>query len=521
MRPSAEDKDLMLREWNAPAVRRQGSPLLHQLVEKWAETDPSAVAMRFDGEEMSYAALVAAADRVAGELRTSFGVKPDAVVGLLLERGLELPVAMLAVLKAGGAWLPLDPLHPPERIAGQLADAGAIGVVTTAELAGSLPPSTPTLCLDKNSGRPSTPVPPVAEERHPDDLAYVIYTSGSTGRPKGVMISHRSAAEFVLNARELFRLRPTDRVLQFANPAFDVSVFDFFATLGSGATVVGAPRELLLDIDALQELMEKEHITVADLPPAVLRLLDPEPLTDLRALFVGLEAFPASLVNRWRTSEREFHNGYGPTEATVACVDYTCPSEPLDASPPIGRAMPNHRCYVLDETFELVPIGVPGELFLAGTGLARGYLGRPDLTAERFLPDPFSTAGERMYRTGDVVRWRPDGQLEFLGRTDRQVKIRGHRVELGEVEHALRECAGVSEGAAVVQDLGSPRAVLVAYVIAAPGAAPGSAAIRAQLTDRLPPYMVPSTVLFLDRFPLTASGKIDHARLPKPTPAGR
>jgi amino acid adenylation domain-containing protein len=516
VRPSAEDKDLMLREWNAPPVRRPENALLHQLVEKRAEADPLAVAVCFDGEEMSYGALVVAADRVAADLSASFAVKPDAVVGLLLERGLELPIAMLAVLKAGGAWLPLDPLHPPERIAGQLADAGAVGVMTTTELAGSLPPSTPTLFLDEGSGRPGMSVP--LEGGHPDQLAYVIYTSGSTGRPKGVMISHRSAVEFVLNAHELFRLRPGDRVLQFANPAFDVSVFDFFATLCSGATVVGAPRELLLDVDALQELMERERITVTDLPPAVLRLLHPEPLTELRALFVGLEAFPASLVNRWRTSEREFHNGYGPTEATVACVDYACPPEPLDMPPPIGRALPNHRCYVLDEDFEPVSIGVPGELYVAGTGLARGYLGRPDLTAECFLPDPFSTAGQRMYRTGDLVRWRPDGQLEFLGRTDRQVKIRGHRVELGEVEHALRECAGVSEGAVIAQDLGTPRAMLVAYVIAAPGTTPDGTAIRAQLTDRLPPYLVPSMVLFLDRFPLTASGKVDHARLPKPAP---
>nr|BAW27724.1 hypothetical non-ribosomal peptide synthetase [Actinomadura sp. SoC090715LN-10] len=490
--------------------------LLHQLVERWVESDPSSVAMWFDGDELTYGALGAAADQVARHLRAAFGVGPDIVVGLLLDRGLHLPVAQLGVLKAGGAWLPLDTLYPKERIARQLADAGARLVITTTDLADLLPRSVPRLCLDDPSsmvGSFSTPDVSSSDGPNPDHLAYVIYTSGSTGTPKGVMISHRAAVNFIHNAVELFRLRPADHIVQFTNPAFDVSVFDFFAALGSGATVVGAPREVLLDVDALQELMIEQRVTVADLPPAVLRLLDPAPLTDLRALFVGLEAFPAALVNRWRTPEREFHNGYGPTEATVTCVDYLCPPEPLDSPPPIGRAMTNHRCYVLDEDFDLVPVGAPGELFLAGTGLARGYLGRPDLTAERFLPDPFSATGERMYRTGDMVRWRADGQLEFLGRTDRQVKIRGLRVELAEVEHALDDCCGVSQSVAVVRDQGSPQAQLIAYVVAAPGVSIDTEEIRVELMERLPLHMVPAVVFELDRLPLTAGGKIDHARL--------
>ncbi|MFF5261695.1 amino acid adenylation domain-containing protein [Actinomadura viridis] len=516
-RSNSSERHLLLHEWNSPAAQRDGGDLLlHQLVERWVESDPSSVAMWFDGDELTYGALGAAADQVARHLRAAFGIGPDIVIGLLLDRGLHLPVAQLGVLKAGGAWLPLDTLYPKERIARQLADAGARLAITTTDLADLLPRSVPRLCLDDPSsmvGSFSTPDVSGSDRPNPDHLAYVIYTSGSTGTPKGVMISHRAAVNFIHNAVELFRLRPADHILQFTNPAFDVSVFDFFAALGSGATVVGAPREVLLDVDALQELMIEQRVTVADLPPAVLRLLDPAPLTDLRALFVGLEAFPAALVNRWRTPEREFHNGYGPTEATVTCVDYLCPPEPLDTPPPIGRPMTNHRCYVLDEDFDLVPVGAPGELFLAGTGLARGYLGRPDLTAERFLPDPFSATGERMYRTGDMVRWRADGQLEFLGRTDRQVKIRGLRVELAEVEHALDDCCGVSQSVAVVRDQGSPQAQLVAYVVATPGVSIDTEEIRVELMDRLPLHMVPAVVFELDRLPLTAGGKIDHARL--------
>ncbi|MBU8858603.1 MULTISPECIES: amino acid adenylation domain-containing protein [unclassified Micromonospora] len=501
-------------EWNPPPVHRDGGVLLHRLVEEWATACPDAVAMCFEGAELTYGALDLAAEALARRLRDRFGVRRERVVGVLLERGLDLPVAMLGILKASGAWLPLDPSYPPERLSRHLSDAGAAVVVTSDELADLLPPSTPRLTLNgvPSGDDASRPVEP--DEAHPDDLAYVIYTSGSTGTPKGVMISHRSAVNFVLNARSVFRIQPGDRVLQFANPAFDVSVFDFFGALGSGATVVGAPRESLLDVDELQDLLARERVTIADLPPAVLRLLDPAPLFHLRALFVGLEAFPAELVNRWRTPDREFHNGYGPTEATVACVDYLCPVEPLDAPPPIGRAMDNHRCYVLDDNLSGVPVGAVGELYVAGTGLARGYLGRPDLTAERFLPDPFSGDGARMYRTGDLVRWRSDGFLEFVGRADRQVKIRGMRIELGEVEHALKECGGVTWAIADVDEAGTPQARLVAYVVPEPDSRFDGEAARIELMERLPLHMVPSAVVALDEIPLTPSGKIDRTRLP-------
>ncbi|UQI45639.1 amino acid adenylation domain-containing protein [Streptomyces sp. HU2014] len=518
---TAGERERLLTGWNPPPVAREEDRLLlHELVERWARTDGSAPAVRFEGAELSYGELDAAANRLAHVLRADFGVGPDAVVGVLLDRGPELPVGQLATLKAGGAWLPLDPQHPTERLASYLSDARAAVVVTTGALAPALPADVPRLILDDPELRERlarTPETPLTGTTEPDHLAYIIYTSGSTGAPKGVMVSHRAAVNFVLNARELFRIGPGDRLLQFANPAFDVSVFDFYGALGSGAAVVGASRETLLDPDALQDLLARERVSVADVPPAVLRLLDPGPLSDLRALFVGLEAFPAELVNRWSNEGREFHNGYGPTEATVACVDYLCPPGGLVTSPPIGRAMANHRAYVLNaETFELVPVGVPGELFVAGAGLARGYLNRPDLTAERFVPDPFAGSGERMYRTGDVVRWREDGNLEFLGRADRQIKIRGLRIEPGEIEHALTTSPGVAQAVVTVDRPGTPEARLIAYAVAEAARSLDADALRTGLMDRLPQHMVPAQLMVLDALPLTPNGKVDHARLPAP-----
>ncbi|MFL6161539.1 MAG: non-ribosomal peptide synthetase [Jatrophihabitantaceae bacterium] len=519
---------LLVHDWNpAPLDLGTGELLLHDLVGASAARTPEQTALRFEGVDVSYAELDAQANRLARLLQAEHRVGPERVVAILLDRGARIPLAQLAVLKAGGAWLPLDPMHPANRIAFQLSDAKAAVVITDSSLAGVLPPELPRLVLDDPDLAlrlaELTPTPPVCAAR-PDNAAYLIYTSGSTGTPKGVLVSHRAVVNFVGAAQQLFSIGPDDRVLQFANPAFDVSIFDIYPALAHGATVVGAARSVLHDVDRLAVLLRQERISVCDLPPAVLGLLDPDSLPDLRALFVGLEAFPAELVNRWRTSRREFHNGYGPTEATVACVDYACPAEPLVAPPPIGRAMANYRSYVLDATGNLAPIGIPGQLYIAGIGLARGYLGQPALTAERFVPCPYGEPGERMYATGDVVAWQADGQLRFIGRSDGQVKIRGLRIELGEIEHALASFGGIRQSAVVVNEAapGGPR--LDAYLVLdqeGGGATPelDTDALLVHLSEQLPLHMVPSTFTVLESLPLNPNGKLDRERLPEPAVA--
>nr|WP_281390543.1 amino acid adenylation domain-containing protein [Sphaerisporangium rubeum] len=496
---------------------------MHQVT---AGHDGGRVAFRFvagpAGEpvELTYAELDRRAARLAHALRDA-GAGRGQVVALLLERGPHLLVAQLAVSMSGAAWMPLDPRNPPARLAFQVGDAASPLLLTTSDLAATaaeVAPATATWVLDDPfrqadlARRPGTP--PDAGVR-PLDPAYVIYTSGSTGTPKGVMVSHRSVHTYCRNATAHHGLTAADVVPQVANPAFDVTVFDTFATLLAGGTVVGAPSAVVTDPAALTALLLEQHVTVAYIPPAILALLDPAPLRDsgLRAILCAGSALGAELVNRWSRPGLTVHNGYGPTEATVICTGYVCEKTPLHGTVPIGTALPHHRAYVLDKRLRPVPVGISGQLHIAGAGLAHGYLNRPGLTAERFLPDPYSgRPGERMYATGDLVRWRPDGLLEYLGRTDRQVKLRGQRIELGEIEHvlaghpAVRDCAVVLRGDS-----------LAAYVA---GDA-GDADLRRHLAARLPTYMIPSVFVTLPELPLTPNGKLDTARLPDPAPSAR
>ncbi|MFL6138092.1 MAG: amino acid adenylation domain-containing protein [Frankiaceae bacterium] len=519
----AERTDL-LESWNPePAPHATDGSLAHEPVARMAVERPDAVAVRFEGEALAYGALDRDANRLAHLLTDGHGVGPDVVVGLLLERGPSIPTAQLAVMRAGGAWLPLDPVNPAGRIAFQMTDAAARVVLTTSDLTDLLPDGTPVLVLDdpevqrRLAGLPGHAPRCAATADH---LAYVMYTSGSTGRPKGVPVTHRSMVNYVTSISDAFAIAPHDRVLQFANPAFDASVFDVHATLARGATLVCAPRSQLHDPEALIALLRRERITVCHLPPAVLGLLDADSadsadsaLPDLRALYVGAEAFPAELANRWQRPGRELVNAYGPTETTVSCIDYRCPDRPLTAPPPIGRPKANHRAYVLDKDGGLAPVGVPGELHVAGAGLARGYLGRPALTAERFVPCPFGPPGARMYATGDIVRWTLTGDLEFIGRADRQVKIRGLRIELGEIEHAMLRHEPVRQAVAALVTTG-PAPELVAYVV--PSGELDESALRAHLATELPLHMIPSSYVALSELPLMPSGKLDHARLPEP-----
>ncbi|MCQ4206652.1 amino acid adenylation domain-containing protein [Streptomyces longispororuber] len=505
----SERRALALRHSTGPDAPGARGRLLHQLFEARAAADPDAPACLFEGTTVSYGELNARADRLARRLRRR--TEAGEIVGVLLPRGPELPAALLAVLKAGAAYLPMDPGYPADRIAWMLDDADCRTVVTVGDVAGLLPEGVSPVLLDAPDTEESDDADDgSARVVDPASAAYVIYTSGSTGRPKGVVVEHRQVVEFVLTIVGTFRLGPGDRVLQFANPAFDVSVFDFFSALTSGAALVQAPVEVLHDFDGLAELMRSTAVTVTDLPPAILGELDADAFPDLRALFVGLEPYPGDLVNRWNVPGREFHNAYGPTEATVACIDHLVPG-PLDGPPPIGLPLAGYRAYVVDERGDLAPEGVPGELYIGGTGVARGYLGRPGLTAEKFLPDPFGPPGSRVYRTGDLAVRRPDGVLTFHGRVDRQLKVRGLRVEPGEIEAVLTDRPGIRQALVTLRD-----GALVAHLVTDDGAVPDTAALRTELSALLPAGLVPAAFVAVDSFPLNANGKIDHARLPDP-----
>ncbi|RFU83415.1 amino acid adenylation domain-containing protein [Streptomyces triticagri] len=516
---TAEREALTRGENRTDVVYDTGEHCLHQLFERQVDDRPDQPAVRFRGRRLTYAELDRRANRLAHALRAR-GVGPESRVGVMLERGLELPVTQLAILKAGAAYVPLDPVHPANRIAYVLDRAGCELVVTEGPLAETLPESAELLdwrdpdLLDELETRSDER--PVLAVR-PRNLAYVIFTSGSTGSPKGVLVEHRSAVNFTNSAVEMFRLGPDDRMLQFANPAFDVSVFEIFGALSSGATLVLAPRDTLLDPPSLAALIREEGVTTADIPPSLLAVLDPAEVPGLHKLFVGLEPFPGDLVDRWRDGgKRDFHNGYGPTETTVASVDHLCGPQRTSASPPIGRPLANQYAYLLDPYGAPVPRGVVGELWIGGLGLSRGYAGSPGATAERFAPDPFAAPGGRMYRTGDLALRRNDGDLEFFGRADSQVKIRGLRIEPSEIEQLLARQPEIRQAAVIVDttDPGGPR--LVAHVVPASGDVPSGAVLRDRLAADLPPYMLPNAFVTLDGLPLNTSGKLDRTRLPDP-----
>jgi len=511
---------------------------------------------------MTYGDLSRSAAALAARLRT-LGVGPGQIVGLCAERSPELVAGMLGILAAGGAYLPLDPALPGDRLTWMIADA-RVGTVLTQEhleerLRGilreqpELPEGGATVALlGPVRGAPAeTPAPapgaagPAAEAAAATDLAdladlalaYVLYTSGSTGEPKAVMVPHRGACATLRWRLQEFAPGPRDRVLQNIPFTFDPSVWQIFGALLAGARLVLVPPDRQQDAGYLARALRDRGITIADFPPSLLQVLcERGALAEaaaLRCLFVGGEAFPPELKDRAVAAlAGHLYNIYGPTEACIDIACWDCRRELGGSRVPVGRPIAGKRVLLLDAALEPVPIGLPGELCAGGDGLARGYLGRPDLTAEAFIPDPFAaTPGQRLYRTGDRARFRPDGVLELLGRTDRQVKIRGLRVELGEIEAQLGRHPQVAEAVAVVREdsPGDPR--LVAYFVArtdriagrdAAGQEPAdAAALAAFLRGTLPSYMVPGAFVPLAALPVNANGKVDRAALPAPPPAGR
>ncbi|MFE2067200.1 non-ribosomal peptide synthase/polyketide synthase [Streptomyces sp. NPDC059467] len=450
---------------------------------------PDAVALVCGDVGLTYRQLNARANRFAHAL-IARGVGPEQVVAVALPRSVESVVAVLGVLKAGAAYLPVDPAYPPARIAFMLDDARPTVVIDDPATAtdGTWPDTDPQTAFDV---------------RHP---AYVIYTSGSTGRPKGVMVSHTGVSGLVAAQVDRLGVAPGSRVLQFASPSFDASFWDLCGALLTGAALVLAPSEAPLAA-LTDRRLDVTHVT---LPPSALAALESADLTATTLVVAG-EACTPELVARWAPGRRMI-NAYGPTETTV-CATMSDPLSPGSGVPPIGRTVAGFRVYVLDERLRLVPPGVAGELYVVGPGLARGYLNRPGLTAGRFVACPFGPAGAWMYRTGDVVRRRIDGELEYAGRADDQVKVRGFRVELGEVEAALAAHPAVAQAAVLAQD-----DRLVGYVAARPDTAVRPAELTAYLRDRLPDYLVPSALVLLDVLPLTPSGKLDRAALPAPDP---
>ncbi|AGI24443.1 PpsD [Pseudomonas sp. ATCC 13867] len=506
------EREQLLYGWNATDMDYPRDACLHQLIEQQAQRSPDDIALTDGQRSLSYAELNRRANRLAHWLREQ-GVGPDSRVGVALERSVELPVALLAVLKAGGAYVPLDPEFPAERLAHMLEDGGVRLLLTQQHLLGELPQTgARAFCLDRDwaqlEGYADSDLHNVAT---PDDLAYVIYTSGSTGKPKGVAVRHGGVVNFMLSMAREPGLNAQDRVLALTSLSFDISALELYLPLLVGGRVVLVDRDVARDPARLLGVALEQGVTVIQATPSTWTLLsgheDFPRLTGCR-FFCGGEALSAELADKLTAQTDALWNLYGPTETTIWSAAWKIEKR---ARALLGKPIANTQLYILDGELQPAPIGVAGELYIAGDGLARGYHGRPELTCERFVADPYGReSGARMYRTGDLARWRADGVLEYLGRIDHQVKIRGFRIELGEIESRLLGQPGVREAVVIARDAGQVKQ-LVGYVTGQI-----DTDLRAALLEELPDYMVPAQIVQLERMPLTPNGKLDRKALPEP-----
>ncbi|CAI6299770.1 nonribosomal peptide synthetase DhbF [Bacillus subtilis] len=513
-----EEKEKVISKWNETA-KSEKLVSLQDMFEKQAVLTPERIALMCDDIQVNYRKLNEEANRLA-RLLIEKGIGPEQFVALALPRSPEMVVSMLGVLKTGAAYLPLDPEFPADRISYMLEDAKPSCIITTEEIAASLPDNlaVPELVLDQAVTQeiikrysPENPDVSVSLD-HP---AYIIYTSGSTGRPKGVVVTQKSLNNFLLSMKEAFSLGEEDRLLAVTTVAFDISALELYLPLISGARIVIARKETIREPQALAQMIENFDINIMQATPTLWHALvtsEPEKLRGLRVL-VGGEALPSGLLQALQDLHCSVTNLYGPTETTIWSAAAFL-EEGLQGVPPIGKPIWNTQVYVLDNGLQPVPPGVVGELYIAGTGLARGYFHRPDLTAERFVADPYGPPGTRMYRTGDQARWRADGSLDYIGRADHQIKIRGFRIELGEIDAVLANHPHIEQAAVVVREDQPGDKRLAAYVVA--DTAIDTAELRRYMGASLPDYMVPAAFVEMDELPLTPNGKLDRKALPAP-----
>jgi amino acid adenylation domain-containing protein len=516
------ERQRILVEWNRTEVAYPTDRCLHEFIEDQVGRTPEAVAVVFEQQQLTYRQLDQRANQLAHHLQ-NLGVGPDSLVGICVERSLEMVVGLLGILKAGGAYVPMDPEYPKDRLAFMLEDANVPVLLTVQLLAGLLPPHhAKVIRLDDDwptiAGE-STERVVTGVKAH--NLAYMIYTSGSTGRPKGAMNTHVGIVNRLLWMQEAYHLTSADRVLQKTPFSFDVSVWEFFWPLLTGATLVVAVPGGHKDTGYLAELIAREKITTLHFVPSMLSaFLEQNGLASacasLKRVVCSGEALPYELQQRFFSQlAADLHNLYGPTEAAVDVTSWACQREGNLRIVPIGKPIANTRIYLLDRNLQPVPVGLPGELHIGGIGLARGYHNRPELTAEKFIADPFSDDPRaRLYKTGDLARYLPDGNIEYLGRLDHQVKIRGFRIELGEIEAQLNQHPAVREVVVMARQDTPEDPRLVAYLAFKNGEPPKVSELRQMLRLKLPEYMVPSVFIRLERFPLTPNGKVDRKALP-------
>ncbi len=525
-----DERHQVVVAWNDTAGDFRADRCVHEVFEEQAATRADIPAVIAPDGVLTFRELNARANQLARYLQ-QFGVSAGSLVSMFVEKSLDMVVSLLGILKAGAAYVPLDPRYPPERMTFIFEDTDAPVLLTHEDMLERLPayPGT-TICLDRDWDR-------IAEESadnlgrtaDPTNVLYVIYTSGSTGRPKGVEIQHRAFMNLCASLNDFFSLHEDDRILQLSSIAFDTGSEEILPMLLKGGGVVLLPTELIGSFERFHEFVESNQITVLDLPTAfwhewvgALEGGAPFPST-VRVVAAGGEAAMPGAFRAWRRivgTDIEWLNSYGPTETTVTCSLWPAGDEDGDGMPniPIGVPLLNTQLYVLDPLRQPVPVGVPGELYIGGELVGRGYLNRPELTAERFVPNPFSDVpGARMYKSGDVCRWRPDGNLEFFGRTDHQVKIRGFRIELGEIEAVMGDHPDVRQAATLVYERGGGDKRIVAYFVPQePGTTVDLAVLREYLREKLPEYMVPAQLVQLDAFPLTTTRKVDRKALPDP-----